>query len=183
MTAKILLLYFPVMIFKSLTSLLNSIYFARNRFLLAPALPVAGAVLSVGFFLSMQSALGVFAIPLSLALNTLLQFSVLFGVYVKENHYKFNIFLRHELFKKHLKLMIPLLIGGLITKSVFLVDRNIASTLGTGAISCIRLCNQSNECYASCWYWRIVSGLFSACFINYSKKRLAAFKAVKLPEC
>jgi len=142
LSARLMIIYFPVMIFRSMTSLLSSVFYAERRFLLAPFAPVLGSALAVVLLLAWVKPLGIHAAPVAVALSSLLQFALLFAVYAREKKYRFEWHLADPDFRRVMRLMGPLVWGGLITKAIFLVDRSIASNLDAGAIAALGYANK-----------------------------------------
>ena len=135
LTADLLKMYFPVLILKSSATMLSSIFFARQKFILASIVPVIGSICALALLLIFVKQMGIYIAPLAISLSTLIQFFLLFGVYFMQSNYRFEINWNDANFRLIGKLMLPLIIGGIFTNSIFLVDRNIASNLDAGAIS------------------------------------------------
>ncbi len=142
LSARLMIIYFPVMIFRSLTALLSSIFYAERRFFLAPLAPVAGSVVAVILLMVWVDQLGIYAAPVAVAVSSLLQFALLFAVYAIERKYRFEWHFIDRDFRAVLRLMWPLIWGGLITKAIFVVDRSIASGLNEGAIAALGYANK-----------------------------------------
>ena len=135
LTADLLKMYFPVLVFKSSATMLSSIYFARQKFFLAPLVPVIGSICALTLLLIFVQEVGIYIAPVAISISSLIQFLILVGVYLFQGNYRFEIRWNDTDFKLIGKLMLPLIIGGIFTNSIFLVDRNIASNLDAGAIS------------------------------------------------
>ncbi|UCH66679.1 MAG: polysaccharide biosynthesis C-terminal domain-containing protein [Ignavibacterium sp.] len=135
LAAELLTMYSPVLVLKGSATMISSIFFARQKFLLAPIVPAVGSVFAVVILLAFVHKLGIPAAPIALSVSALIQFLILMGVYTFQGTYRFEIKWRDENFKLIGRLMLPLIIGGIFAHSTFVVDRNIASNLEAGAIS------------------------------------------------
>ena len=135
LTADLLTMYFPVLILKGNATIISSIFFARQKFLLAPLVPAIGSIFAVSILLTFVHKMGIYIAPVAMSFSALTQFLILFIIYIRQGNYRFEIKWSDKNFKLIGKLMLPLIIGGIFTNSTFLVDRNIASNLETGAIS------------------------------------------------
>ena len=126
-------IFLPAMCFTALSALLNSIYYANNRFLrpsFALVLNSLAVFIAVIFF---KNRLGISCIAYGVLGGSAIHFLFLSPILSKK--YSAILKLNAKDLSKLLKLLLPVVIGAMFYKAAPLIEKNIASSLSMGSIS------------------------------------------------
>ncbi len=135
LASNLMMIYFPMVLFRGSYVILAAIFYSERRFFIPSVAPFGGALINLLTIVLLAPKIDIYAAALGMIFSSIFQFSLLFSIYVKEKKFKLSLDLSNEYYLKILKLMIPLFCGAVFYKSVFIVDRYIASSLAQGSIS------------------------------------------------
>ena len=125
----------PAVLATALLSLLTGIYHAQGHFGWPAAVPVIGAIVSLGLTVLLAPVLGVVGLAIGVTTGVVLQVLLLSRVIFVRGRYRASLNLRHPGVLQVLRLLAPLVISGLLVRSTPVVDRYLASSLSPGSIS------------------------------------------------
>lgn len=135
LTTRLLRVIFPSIIFSGLAGLLNGVFYAQRRFTLPSLAYILNALTTLLVTWGLATNLGIMSVAVGTLAGSVVQFSVLFPVLLKEKRYHFQLQYRHPGVVKILRLMMPLIFGAILYRASPVVDRFIASGLPEGSIS------------------------------------------------
>lgn len=135
LTAALLRIILPTIIFGGLTNLLSSIYYAEHRFLRPAITPIINAILILLFVVLFSDYWGIRSLAFGCLMGTVVSFLIVVPILFKEGRYHFSLDFRNEGVRQVIRVMAPLVLAGLFYRAGTLIQRMIASTLPTGSIS------------------------------------------------
>ena len=133
--ARIAVITWPAVLATGVVSLLTGIYQSQSRFGWPAAVPVIGAVVNLGLVLILANWLGIIGLAIATTVGIVLQVGLLLPLALKKGHYRFMLNWRHPAVWQVLRLLLPLLLASLVSKSTPLLDRFLASGMPAGSIS------------------------------------------------
>lgn len=135
LTAILLRIILPSIIFTGLTSLVSSIYYAEHRFLRPAIIPVISATLMLLSVILFSRCWGIKSLAFGYLIGGFVGFLILVPVFFKQGQYSFSLDFSNEGVRQVIRVMSPLVLAGLFYRAGTLIQRMIASTLPTGSIS------------------------------------------------
>jgi putative peptidoglycan lipid II flippase len=145
LTATLLRIILPSIIFGGLTSLLSSMYYAEHRFLRPAIAPVVSAVLSLLSVVFLVRYWGIKSLAFGHLIGAVVGFLVLVPIFFKQSRYYFSFDFKNEGVVRVIRVMSPLVFAGLFDRSATVIERMIASTLPTGSISYLGYANKITQ--------------------------------------
>lgn len=142
LTASLLRIILPAIIFSGLTSLLSSIYYAEHRFLRPAIVPFIKAVLMLLLVVLFNRYWGIKSLALGYLIGAVVGFVILVPIFFKDGRYSFSFDFSNEGVRNVIRVMTPLVFAGLFCRAGTLIERMIASTLPTGSISYLGYANR-----------------------------------------
>jgi putative peptidoglycan lipid II flippase len=133
--ARIAVIIWPSVLATGLISLLTGIYQSQARFGWPAAVPVIGALVSLGLVITLANRLGIIGLAMATTLGIVLQVGLLLPLVLKQGRYHLTLNWRHPAVKQVFSLLLPLVLANLIGKSTPIVDRFLASGMPEGSIS------------------------------------------------
>jgi putative peptidoglycan lipid II flippase len=136
-TVNLLRWLLPLIVFTAMNELMASVYYSDNRFVVPSLNKVISPIITMIYVLLFHQSLSTKSLALAMLTAAFLQTTVLaVGFLIRRDfHYSFSLDYRHPGVRKILKLMIPLLSGMLVYRSVPVFDRYFLSGLPEGSIS------------------------------------------------
>lgn len=119
----------------SLVSFFVSLHYANGRFFAVAAYPVVGLGVTILIFLALHRSLGILSAALAAVAGSICQIALLGRLMVRDRRYRFSWNPAHPQVRHGLSLLVPLLAGSLVARADPIVDRYLASSMPTGAIS------------------------------------------------
>ena len=135
LTASLLRIILPSIIFSGLTSLLSSMYYAEHRFVRPAIVPVVSAVLMLLSVILLARYWGIKSLAFGYLIGTVVGFVILVPIFFKQGRYGFSLDFSNEGVRQVIRVMAPLVFAGLFYRATTVIERMIASTLPTGSIS------------------------------------------------
>lgn len=135
LTASLLRIILPAIIFSGLTSLLSSIYYTAHQFLRPAIVPVINTVFMLLSVVFLTPYWGIKSLAFGYLIGTIFGFLILVPIFSKQGRYSFSFDFSNEGVRQIIKVMTPLVLAGLFYRASTLIQRMIASTLPTGSIS------------------------------------------------
>lgn len=135
LTAALLRIILPSIIFSGLTNLLSSIYYTEHRFLRPAIVQVVNTVLMLLSVILLTRYWGIKSLAFGFLIGGIVGFFILVPILFRNNRYCFSFDFRNEGVKQVIRVMAPLVFAGLFYRAGTLIQRMIASTLPTGSIS------------------------------------------------
>lgn len=135
LTANLLRVLFPSIVFSGLAGLLSSVYYSQRKFTLPSLAPALNGLVILLVTLGLASRLGVVSVAVGTLVGSVAQFGLLLPIMLTGKRYHFQLDYRHPGVVKIAKLMLPLVLGAVFYKANAVVDRFIASGLPEGSIS------------------------------------------------
>jgi len=142
LTASLLRIILPSIIFSGLTSLLSSMYYAEHRFVRPAIVPVVSAVLMLLFVVLLARSWGIKSLAFGYLFGTFVSFLIVVPIFLKEGRYHFSFDLSNEGVRQVIRVITPLVLAGLFYRATTVIERMIASTLPTGSISYLGYANK-----------------------------------------
>ncbi len=174
---KLFRIILPSLLFVGLMGLVSAVLNSFKHFL-SPAMgPMVTSCIAIGFMLVFGSRWGIY----SLAIGTLLGFGVQFLVQLpvmwrKGYQYRLTLNLGHPGVKRVLTLMVPVLLGVMVSQLPVFVERNLASNLDVGSISALNYANRVMQLPLGLFVTAISIPIFPALSVHASKKEHEEFK-------
>ena len=127
----------PLIVFTAMNELMASVYYSDNRFVVPSLNKVISPIITMIYVLLFHASLNTKSLVLAMLTAAFLQTTILAAGFIirRDFHYSFSLDYRHPGVRKILKLMIPLLSGMLVYRSVPVFDRYFLSGLPEGSIS------------------------------------------------
>lgn len=135
LTAALLRIIFPSIIFRGLSSLLSSIYYAHHQFLRPAIVPVINTLLILLSVIALARYWGIKSLAFGNLVGAIVGFFILAPVLFKQGRYCFSWDFHNEGVIQIIKVMSPLVFAGVFYRATTVIQRMIASTLPTGSIS------------------------------------------------
>jgi len=142
LTASLLRIIFPSIIFSGLSNLLSSIYYAHHRFLRPAVAPVINAVSILSSVIVLTPYWGIKSLAFGSLVGAIVGFSILVPILFKHGRYRFSFDFHNEGVRQIIRVMSPLVFGGLFYRATTVIERMIASTLPMGSISYLGYANK-----------------------------------------
>ena len=133
--ARIALITWPSVLATGLVSLLTGIYQSQSRFGWPAAVPVIGALVNLGLVIALANWLGIIGLALATTLGIVLQVGLLLPLAAKRGRYRLTLNWRHPAVCQVLRLLMPLVLANIVSKSTPVIDRFLASGMPEGSIS------------------------------------------------
>jgi putative peptidoglycan lipid II flippase len=136
-TADLLRWLLPLIVFTAMNELMASVYYSDNRFVVPSLNKVISPIITMIYVLLFHETLNTKSLALAMLTAALLQTTILAAGFLirRDFHYSLLLDHRHPGVKKIVKLMIPLLSGMFVYRSVPVFDRYFLSGLPEGSIS------------------------------------------------
>ena len=142
LTAALLRIIFPSIIFSGLSSLLSSIHYAHHRFLRPAIAPVVSPLSMLISVLVLTRFWGIKSLAFGYLVGSIAGFFILVPILFKQGRYRFSFDFHNEGVRQIIKVMSPLVFAGLFYRATTVIERMIASTLPTGSISYLGYANR-----------------------------------------
>jgi putative peptidoglycan lipid II flippase len=142
LTATLLRIILPSIVFSGLNSLLSSIYYTEHRFLWPAISPVLSSVLMLLSVVLLVRYWGIKSLAFGTLIGSIVGFCVLSPILFKRGRYQFSFDFGNEGVIQIMRVMSPLIFAGLFYKLTTVIERMIASTLPTGSISYLGYANR-----------------------------------------
>jgi len=142
LTASLLRIILPSIIFSGLTSLLSSIYYAEHRFLRPTIVPVVNAVLMLSSVVLFTRYWGIKSLAFGYLIGAIVGFLIVVPILFKQSRYSFSFDFRNEGVVQVIRVMSPLVLAALFYRATTVIERMIASSLPTGSISYLGYANR-----------------------------------------
>lgn len=135
LTASLLRIIFPSVVFSGLSNLLSSIHYAHHQFLRPAAVPIINAVLILSSVIVLTRYWGIKSLAFGNLVGAVVGFAILVPVLFKQGRYCFSFDFNNQGVRQIITVMSPLVFAGLFIRATIVIERIIASTLPTGSIS------------------------------------------------
>jgi putative peptidoglycan lipid II flippase len=142
LTAGLLRIILPSIIFSGLSSLLSSIYYSEHHFLRPAIVSIVNTILMLLFVGLFSDYLGIRSLALGYLVGTVASFLILVPIFFKSGRYHFQFNFRNAGVVQIIRVMSPLVFAGLFYRATTVIERMIASTLPTGSISYLGYANR-----------------------------------------
>lgn len=119
----------------SLVGFFVSLHYANERFFAVAAYPVIGLGVTVLTFLALHRSVGILSAALAAVAGSVCQITLLAHLIVRDRRYRFAWDPAHPQVRHGLNLLVPLLAASLVARADPIVDRYLASSMPTSAIS------------------------------------------------
>ena len=126
-------IFLPSVFFGGITTILTSLYYAHNRFLLPSLGLILNSAVILFAVLILKNTLGIYSVAWGVFLGGVVQ--CIFLAPILWRRYSFSFNMKEEGLQKFSKLLFPVLIGAFFYKAIGLIEKNIASSLSVGSIS------------------------------------------------
>jgi putative peptidoglycan lipid II flippase len=133
--AQIAVITWPAVLATGVISLLTGIYQSQSRFGWPAAVPVIGAIVNFGLVVTLANRMGIVGLAIATTLGIVLQVGLLLPLALKKGRYRLILNWRHPAVLQVLRLLFPLVLASLVSKSTPLIDRFLASGMPEGNIS------------------------------------------------
>lgn len=134
-TAALLRIIFPSIIFSGMIGLLSSMYYAHHRFLRPAITSVVSTLLMLSSVVVLTHFWGIKSLAFGYLVGEIACFFILVPILFKQGRYRFSFDFHNEGVRQIIKVMSPLVFAGLFYGATTVIERMIASTLPTGSIS------------------------------------------------
>jgi putative peptidoglycan lipid II flippase len=150
-SAILMQLYFPTVIFTSINALIASVYYAHGKFVIPLCNQLITPILTVIFLCASGSVLSVKSLIFAQLSAVVIQCVILFAGLVRNTEFKYRFSLNFYMpeMKQILMVMTPLLLCDIVSKSVSVFDRYFLSGFSQGAISYMAYASKINSTIAS----------------------------------
>ena len=135
LTANLLRVLFPSIVFSGLAGLLSSVYYSQRKFTLPSLAPALNGLVILLVTFGSASRLGIMSVAVGTLVGSVAQFGLLLPIMLTGKRYHFQLDYCHPGVVKITKLMMPLVVGAVFYKANTVVERFIASRLAEGSIS------------------------------------------------
>jgi putative peptidoglycan lipid II flippase len=135
LAAHIALITWPSVLATCVVALLTGIYQSQLRFGWPAAVPVIGAFVNLGLVIILANWLGIIGLAIATTSGIVLQVGLLLPLALKKGCYRLTLNWRHPAISQVMRLLLPLVLASLVSKSTPLVERFLASGMPTGSIS------------------------------------------------
>ncbi len=126
----------PLIIWGGLIGLLVALLNSFKRFTLTALRFTVYNSIIIGFVCFFHSRIGIFSLALAVSGAALAQFFFLLsGLWKRKKYYRLTINLKHPQVKTMVRVVIPVILGGILFQLNFLIERIMASGLPVGSIS------------------------------------------------
>jgi len=142
LTAALLRIIFPSIIFSGLIGLLSSMYHAHHRFLRPAITSVISTLLMLSSVVVLTDFWGIKSLAFGYLVGEIACFFILVPILFKQDRYRFTFDFHNEGVRQIIKVTSPLVFGGLFYRATTVIERMIASTLPTGSISYLGYANR-----------------------------------------
>lgn len=135
LTASLVRVLLPSIIFGGLNSLLSSIYYVHHQFFRPATAPVINAITILLFVIAFEPLWGIKSVAFGTLTGSIVSFLFLIPIFLKGKRYRFSLDFSNKGVMQIIKVMSPLLFAGLFYRATTVFERMIASTLPVGSIS------------------------------------------------
>ena len=135
LTANLLRVLFPSIVFSGMAGLLSSVYYSQRKFTLPSLAPALNGLLVLLVTFGLASQLSVMSVAIGTLVGSVAQFGLLLPIMLTGKRYHFRLDYRHPGVVKISRLMLPLVLGAIFYKANTVVERFIASGMAEGGIS------------------------------------------------
>jgi len=142
LTAALLRIIFPSIIFSGMIGLLSSMYYAHHRFLRPAITSAISTLLMLSSVVVLTHFWGIKSLAFGYLVGEIAGFFILVPILFKQDRYRFSFDFHNEGVRQIIKLMSPLVFAGLFYRATTVIERMIASTLPTGSISYLGYANR-----------------------------------------
>lgn len=125
----------PTIVATGVSSLLAGIYQAQQRFMWPAVVPVISSLVGLAVTVVLAPSHGVLALTVSTLVSGILGVALMLRIVFSSHRYHFILYGECASVATVMRLMLPLTIGRLFTRSIDVVDRYVASGLADGSIS------------------------------------------------
>lgn len=173
LTAVLLRIILPSIIFRGLSSLLSSIYYAHHRFLQPAIVPVINTVLMLSSVVVLTRYWGIKSLAFGNMIGAIVGFFILVPIHFKKGRYRFSFDFHNEGVRQVIRVMSPLVLAGLFYRAGTLIQRMIASTLPTGSISYLGYATRITTIFAGIATSGISTTIFPIMAKSWAENNLA----------
>lgn len=165
----LLRILFPTIIFQGGISILSSVHQCNQRFILPAIAPLFITIVSLFAILLFNDTIGIKSFAIGTTLGSLVSFVFLIPIL---NRYQliFNFFNRD--FLRIAALAFPLLLSGLVARSITVFERMMASNLPQGSISFLGYSNQIVLIFSAISVNGISTAIFPVLSGSWAKKNI-----------
>lgn len=142
LASKIFIIIAPTIVLSFINAILRAVYQIEKKFGWQAFAPFLGLLVSLLLLIFWGNVFGIMILAVSALLSAVLETFILLKILVRPLKYVLTFNLREPVLQKILKLLLPLIIIGLITKFSPLLDRYLASMLKEGSISLLNYAYQ-----------------------------------------
>jgi putative peptidoglycan lipid II flippase len=125
----------PSVLATGVVSLLTGIYQAQARFAWPAAVPVIGAIVSLGLVIAWAHWLGILGLAIATTAGIVLQVGLLLPLALRRGRYRLMLNWRHPAVWQVMHLLLPLVLANMVAKLTPLIERFLASGMPEGSIS------------------------------------------------
>lgn len=133
LSVSLMRIFLPSIFFGGISTILTSLYYAHNRFLLPSLGLVLNSVVILFTVLIFKNVLGIYSVAWGVFGGGVVQ--CIFLAPILRQRYSFFFNIKEEGLQKFSKLLFPVLIGAFFYKAIGLIEKNIASSLSMGSIA------------------------------------------------
>jgi len=135
LAAQIAVITWPSVLATGVVSLLTGIYQAQSRFGWPAAVPVIGAFVNLCLVVVLANRFGIIGLAISTTLGVFLQVGLLLPLALKGGRYRLTLNWRDPAVLQVLRLLLPLVLANVVSRSTSLLERFLASGMPEGSIS------------------------------------------------
>ena len=123
-------------LFSTLTNLISYLYQIKQKFIRPALAPLINIPISILFVVILNSKIGIMSLAIGTLIGSIISFLFVLPIlFTKEFKFSFHFDITDSYFISMLKVLLPLLAGGIIFRSAPVFERMIASGLAVGSIS------------------------------------------------
>lgn len=160
----------PTVLTTGLATLLGGLYQSHERFGWAATAPVVGAAAMLATTLVLAPTMGIGGVALAALVGSVVQLALLVPLALREPRFRLALGGLPEGARQAMRLMVPLLVGGLFSRGAVLVDRFVASQLATGSLAYLGYANKLVSVIVTV----VASGLSVTTFVRMSEHAAGA---------
>lgn len=181
LTVKLFRIILPALLFTGLMGLVSATLNSYKHFLFPAMGPMVTSIVIIGFIITFGAEWGITSLAVGTLVGLGAQFLIQLPVmYKKGFRYTFSLSLNNPGVRRILTLMVPVLLGAVISQSAILVERNLASSLDVGSVSALNYANRVMQLPLGLFVTAISIPLFPALSVYASQKNYAQLKETLL---
>jgi putative peptidoglycan lipid II flippase len=165
----LLRILFPTIVFQGGMNILSSVYQSSHRFILPAIAPIFITLVSLVVILLFNETIGIKSFAIGTTLGSLVSFLILIPIL---NRYQFLFNFFNKDFVRIAALAFPLLLSGLVARSITVFERMMASNLPQGSISFLGYSNQIVLIFSAISVNGVSTAIFPILSGSWAKKNI-----------